>query len=94
MYTMGPLQVQPYPNPDFAYAIWKGGVRLALIDRRPQLAVAEEAGNAYLFATAPRLVAALKGLLGAVQQQYGYATADNWPAVVEARAALALVRGE
>lgn len=64
MYTPGPIEVRPYPNPDFAYALWKGGVRVALVDRRPQLAVAEEADNAFLYAGAPGLVAALEGIQG------------------------------
>ncbi len=42
----------------------------------------------------PQLVAALSNLVRVVQQRYGYATADGWPEIAAARAALNAARGE
>ena len=62
-HTPGPWQAEaPKYSAHVAAAIWRDGVRLAQVDRRPKANESEEMANARLIAAAPDLLAACQKL--------------------------------
>lgn len=101
-HTPGPWEAQIFPHDDADFAIWKVGVRLALVDSRPNdKNMKESRANARLIAKAPEMLTALKHLRAAVDtlsDEVTHQRAAKWGivnnALVEACALLREIEGE